>query len=268
MSLTDRVEHWFVSVPTARYRSWSIALMLFASVVVMVDSIQLFVQIGAGEVVRVPRVKGLGLTPWTAGVAIAGWSTGTLAFLHRWTRVRLGWLAPLGAAATIALDAQTFADMTYLIVIASAMHWWSAWLEDRGGSSHLHGVPLRVIQTQISIVFLWTAFAKLNPRFLSGALLSVSFGGPLRPPEFVLDPDVLTTMAVITILVEVTFAIALWIDTLRPWALAGVAGFHGFILLFFQPTLPLTAFASIMASGYLLFAAEPWRNAAAGTART
>lgn len=259
--LSPRLVAWFVATPTDSLRRWSVVAAVAGSAFAFADTARLLWLIVAGEVVAVPRFDALQVTAWTVVAALGTWAVGMVAFAVPHTRVSLGWVAPLGVVASSALDRQVFTSITYLIALAFAMHWWSARLERRPATSHLWGVPLRVLQTQISIVFLWTAIAKLNPRFLSGAVLSVSFGGPVPPPQFVLDRQVLVVLAVFTVAAEVALAIALWIGTLRRWALAGVAGFHGFILAFFRPTVPLLAFALIMGSGYLLFASEPWQEA-------
>ena len=119
-------------------------------------------------------------------------------------------------------------------MVALGVHWWSAFLgQKRAG--YPTGAPLRILQVQISVVFLWATYAKLNTRFMSGAVLSVSFLGPVPPPEFVLNRSTLAALAVLTVVVEAFLGIALWIDTLRRPALVVASLFHLFILAMFGP---------------------------------
>jgi hypothetical protein len=254
------VRDWLLSVPNDELRTWSLVAVLAASTIAWVDSVQLFNHILEGRVAAVPRVGGFSPNIWTVMVVLGSWAIGTVAFAVPRTRLAFGWLGPVGVVGASLLDRQVFTDITFLIVLAFAMHWWSGLLGRRTITSHLRGVPLRVLQSQISIVFFWTAIAKLNPRFLSGAVLSTSFTGPVPPPDFLLQREALVALAVATVFGEAVLAVALWVDTLRPMALTAAVGFHVLILMFFRPTLALAAFACVMGSGYLLFAAEPWRR--------
>jgi hypothetical protein len=264
--LTGQARDWFVAVPDDAARMWSMVLALAASIIAWVDSAELFRHIVASRVVAVPRIEVFAVNAWTALLTLGLWAMGMVALALPRTRLSLGWLAPLGVIAASVLDRQVFSDITFLISLALAMHWWSWRLNKQGDAMHLRGVPLRVLQSQISIVFLWTAIAKLNPRFLSGAVLSTSFTGPVAAPDFLLQRDTLVALAVVTVFGEAVLAVALWVDRLRPLALTAAVGFHMLILVFFQPTLALAAFGLIMGSGYLLFASEPWaRTSASGS---
>jgi hypothetical protein len=256
--LIERARAWFLEVPNEALRTSSMVAALAASTIAWIDSAQLFMHIVADRVVAVPRIEVFSVNAWTAALALGFWAVGTVAFVFPRIRRILGWMAPLGAIAASVLDKQVFSDIAFLIVLALVVHLWSWRLEQRADTAHLRGVPLRILQAQISIVFLWTAIAKLNPRFLSGAVLSTSFLGPVPAPDFLLQRQVLVALAVATVFGEAVLAVALWIERIRPLALTAAVGFHVLILLFFRPTLALAAFACIMGSGYLLFAAEPW----------
>lgn len=223
------------------------------------DTGRLFLLIVRQEVVAVPFFDGWSVTPLSAIPALGAWAVGLIAIGWRRTQAGFGWLAPVGVTMSGFLDQQTFvSSIMYVVAVALAMHWWSARLARQERRIHLVGVPLRVLQTLISIIFAWTAIGKLNPRFLSGALLSVSFTGPIPVPEFVLDHDILALLAVGTIMFEGAVAVGLWMPRVRSFALAGILVFHLTILAFFGPTIALAAFALAMGSGYVLFVAEPW----------
>lgn len=258
-TLIENRRAWLISKPPGYIQRWSLALAITAGVLVMLDTVQLLAYIHVERVVAVPYFAEPAVQWWVVA-AVGAWTVGTLTLVIKRARVALGWLAPAGLWVAGLADRQTFTDVILLVTIALAMHWWSSLLADRAPTSHLRGVPLRVLQVMISVVLGWATFAKLNPRFLSGAVLSVSFNGPISPPELMLSRDALVAMAIATVLVEGFLAGALWIDTLRNLALVTAVAFHLFIVAFFGPAVPLAAFAIAMGSGYLLFAGEPWQG--------
>lgn len=257
--MTRAITHWFLSVPDSAWRLTSKVLVIAASLLMLADTFSLFRMVLDGSAVMVPYFDALSITPIAAGLGIGAWLVGTLALIHPASASLLGWLGPIGALASAALDQQAFIDLTLLVAIGLTMHWWSVRLSRRDETAQLVGVPLRVLQTQISIVFAWTAIAKLNTRFLSGGVLSVAFIGPVSPPGFFLERRWLVALSILTVVLEVFLAVGLWIDTLRTPAIVTAIVFHVAIVVFFSPTLVLTAFGLAMCSGYALFAAEPWR---------
>jgi len=223
----------------------------------MAETSVLFGRVLAGYTIRVPRVDVFAITPVTTAVVLAAWAVGTASLLSDTWRVRAGWLAWVGAVAAGMLDRQTLAgEVIYLVAAFSFLHWLHTVLEDRG--SGVAAAPLRAVQWQISVVFAWTAFAKMNPIFLSGGILSVSFAGPIPWPDVLQTQPVLKVMAVTTVAFEIALALGLWRPSFRRPAVVAAVLFHGFIVLFLSPTLALIAFALVMGTGYVLFAAEPW----------
>lgn len=260
-ALIDLIFSRFLDQPAARWKTVSLAAAVGGSVLMIVDTARLFWGIIEGAVVRVSYIEGFGVSPALGTGVIGIWVLGLVALAVPRTRASFGWLAPVGCGMAAFMDQQTLAgSIMYVVFVATAMHWWSARLATRDATRAVSGAPLRVVQVLVSVVFLWTAFAKLNQRFISGAVLSVSFFGPVPAPEALLRREVFVGLAVATVIAEAFFAGALWIDTLRPFTLVAVLGFHLFIVLFFSPTLALVAFALAMSSGYALFAAEPWHS--------
>jgi hypothetical protein len=126
----------------------------------------------------------------------------------------------------------------------------------------------RLIQMQVSIVYLYAALHKVNGWFLSGAGLSTlassdlldDFSGELLQAllskhavdwlvQFVEHPGNLTVAAYGTVVLELYLAIALWFrPTRRPAILAGVGLHLGIALLMNDQT-----FSTAMLASYLLF---------------
>ncbi len=257
--MIDRIRPWFLRVPDERIRRLSLGCVVAASSLMLILTADLLMAVLGEDIVKVPRIDAFRAEPATVGVTLAVWAAGTVALaVPRW-RSRLGWLLPVGAVGALALDRQTLGStIGYLMVVAAIAHWWGAWLADRKSHHHLRGAPLRILQVQISVVFAWTSFAKLNDRFMSGAVLRESFIGPIPAPEFLLDRRAMSALAVVTVVAEAFIAVALWLEKLRPVALVGVAAFHLAILAFFQPSFVLAVFALAMASGYSLFLRGDW----------
>jgi len=251
------VVRWFGRRPSSDSIRWSRRLLAAGSALAILETSVLFARIPAADTMGVPRFDPLAVTPVTAAVVLGAWAVGTIALLVDPWRVRIGWLTWVGAVAAGLLDRQTLAgEVIYLVAVFSFLHWLHALLD--AGGSDVSGAPLRAIQWQISVVFGWTAFAKMNPIFLSGGILSVAFDGPVPWPDALRTQPVLMAMAVATVLFEVALAVGLWLPGLRRSAVAATVLFHLFIVLFLSPTLALIAFALVMGTGYVLFAAEPW----------
>jgi hypothetical protein len=251
---------WFARrapVKAIRLSRW---LLAGAAAFAILETGVLFARIVDGNTIRVPRFEAFAVSSATAVVVLGLWALGTAALISDRWRVRAGWLAGLGAVSAGLLDRQTLAgEVIFLVAVFSFLHWLHAVLEHQdAGVGH---APLRAIQWQISVVFVWTAIAKLNPIFLSGGILWVAFDGPVPWPEMLRTQPVLMVMAVATVLFEMTLAVGFWLRGLRRAAAVGAVLFHVFIVLFLSPTLALLAFALVMGTGYVLFTAEPWAAA-------
>lgn len=108
--------------------------------------------------------------------------------------------------------------------------------------------PAFLIKAQITTLYAWTAIAKINPQYLSGEVIDTN----LRP--WVPIPDeLMSTVAVLSILMESFLAVALWIPRFRILAFAVGGGLHSGILICLMQPAPLIPFAMLMATGYILF---------------
>lgn len=93
--------------------------------------------------------------------------------------------------------------------------------------------PVLLMRLQLSIVYFYTALAKINPFFLGGHVIAqvVSLPPPLR------RPGVLAVLAAATVALELFLAFALWARTLRPWAFLLGFVLHGSIAVLMGPAL-------------------------------
>lgn len=109
----------------------------------------------------------------------------------------------------------------------------------------------RLIQVQVSLVYLWAAAAKLDPAYLEGHVLRHLIGRWLAAndlPVPAADAGWIA-LAAATIAVEVFLAVALWSRRLRPAAIAVGIAFH----LSIAVTLGIWAFSLATIASYLLF---------------
>jgi predicted DCC family thiol-disulfide oxidoreductase YuxK len=164
----------------------------------------------------------------------------------------------------LALDQQLWGNHLYLLFL------WSLLLTiaDSGGAFALDSRgkeprpipawPAFLIKVQLSIVYGFTAVAKVNAAYLSGAVFRSGFWWAAPRAFF-------SALAVASILVEGFLAIGLWVPRLRPVAFIVGLGLHTGILLAMklQPagtpagTPELLIFGVISLAPYVLFLDAP-----------
>jgi predicted DCC family thiol-disulfide oxidoreductase YuxK/uncharacterized membrane protein YphA (DoxX/SURF4 family) len=202
---------------------------------------------------RMPLIEDLPLLtreilPWF----VAGWMlSGVLLAIGLRTRMAAA-MATLFGAYYLAHDQATYSNHLYLLVLlcflltvgrASGVYSVDA-LPGRG----VDAIPdwnVFLIKGQLTIVYLWTAAAKMNEPFLSGAIFE---------RFFVLPKPIYAAMAIATIAVEVFIPIALWTTRFRPAAM--VAGFllhTGIAVTMKTPFLQLWLFGAYTLGMYLVF---------------
>ena len=112
----------------------------------------------------------------------------------------------------------------------------------------------RLICVQVSLVYLYAAFAKLNPGYLRGEVLAHHVGKWLDGTGWFAGgftaPAILwSALAVATLGLEVFLAVALWLPRLRPWAFALGTAFHISIAV----TMNIWVFSLAVLATYVLF---------------
>jgi len=109
--------------------------------------------------------------------------------------------------------------------------------------------PVWLLQVQLSIVYFYTAAAKLNAPFLTGQVLL----DRLALPDFARDPAVIAVVATGTVGLEFYLAFALWVPRTRPFALAMGLVFHCVVPLLLGIYAGLVVFSLLVFGIYVLF---------------
>ena len=163
----------------------------------------------------------------------------------------------------LALDQQLYSNHLYLLLLwvllltiadsGAALGWDARAKEPRP----IAAWPAFLIKVQLSIMYGFTAIAKVNAEYLSGAVFRhVLNYFPL--PVVWRTPGVFSLLAAVTILVEGFLAVGLWVPRLRPAAFVMGVGLHTGILLTMSPRrLDLMIFGAISLAPYLLFLDVP-----------
>jgi predicted DCC family thiol-disulfide oxidoreductase YuxK len=121
------------------------------------------------------------------------------------------------------------------------------WLDDGRPERDVLSWPVWLVQVQLSIAYVFTVVAKLNPMFLEGGALQ-------RSMEFPAAWVWLTPwLAVLTLAAELFVGVGLWIPAVRPWALVVGFGLHGLVPLLVGPYAGLVVSTLLVWSVYILF---------------
>lgn len=141
--------------------------------------------------------------------------------------------------------------IVFLLTVAGAGATWSAdWL--------LAGRPRRTValwaitlgKLQISIVYFYTALAKINPHFLSGKLLT---GSLQHLPQVLKTPAVMEALSYGVVAGEMFLAFGMWFPRTRiPALLTGVA-MHVVIPILIHPYMVLIVFSTAAIGAYGFF---------------
>ena len=126
----------------------------------------------------------------------------------------------------------------------------------KGAPKTVAGWPVLLLMIQVSVVYAFSALAKLTPQYLSGDVLwqTLKNQGWLAFPPAWRTPGFLSTLAVAAIAVELFIAFGLWNKRLRWFTVVGGIALHGFILLTLDSSrLSLGVFALEMFALYPLF---------------
>ena len=99
------------------------------------------------------------------------------------------------------------------------------WSASGGGRKTVPRWGVVLLKLHVSIVYFVAALAKLNPEFLSGAVVERG----ILHPEFLKTPEALVAMAWGTIFFEAVMTFALWLKPLRLRAIGAGIFFHALI---------------------------------------
>ncbi|MDA1234303.1 MAG: HTTM domain-containing protein [Acidobacteria bacterium] len=123
------------------------------------------------------------------------------------------------------------------------------WMSRGGGRRTVPRWGVALLKLHITIVYGFAAIAKLNPEFLSGAVLERA----LLRPEFLKTPEIVVALAWSSVAFEGCMAIALWMKPLRSWAIVAGVLFHAAIPVSIGLTGGLVVFSASIVGTYVLF---------------
>lgn len=215
-------------------------------------------------VVQLPYFTLLPRLPRSALIVfIVSWFLAAVAFLVGFKPRSAAALITCLSAYVLMLDQQTYSNHLYLFflimllfTVADSGAALSVDAFRSGKREHVAGWPVLLLKLQVSLVYGFSAIAKLTPQFLSGDVLSQTLKQPgwLTFPGSWRSPQLLTVLAVSAIVVELFIAFGLWSKRLG-WAavILGVT-LHLFILTMLDSSrLSLGIFALEMFALYPLF---------------
>lgn len=206
----------------------------------------------------VPRLP-LPVLPFFIGL----WVIASGSFLIGWLTRVAGSVITCLAGYTLLLDQQLYSNHLYLfflsvllLTIADSGAALSVDSLRRSRSNTVAGWPALLLMLQVSLVYGFSALAKLSPQFLSGEVLEQTLKrhALFAFPDSWRSQETLATLAISAIVVELFIAFGLWTRRLR-WVavIAGIA-VHGFILATLDSSrLSLGVFALEMFAVYPLF---------------
>ncbi|GJG86420.1 hypothetical protein tb265_16010 [Gemmatimonadetes bacterium T265] len=238
---------WVPQVATAR------ALAGVASLCMAVAEVRPLRRLGLPDVLRLPyALPDFAVTPGVAATALGVWVACGVCFALGWHARAAGVGLALVMSGVLLLDEQTYSNHLYLAVLVVVLLVWADATARRNPA-----VPVLLLRTQVSLVYGWTAVAKLNATFLSGAAVFAALPWAVRTPLLArgLAAPVAMLLAVTTVVLELWIAVSLWRPGARRDAcVAGVALHAGMVaLLAVGGRVALTGFALLMFAGYVVF---------------
>lgn len=195
------------------------------------------------------------------------------AFILLWVLAAIafavGWKTRIAGAALVCvigysllLDQQLYSNHLYLlfliVVLLTIADSGAAISIDarRGERATMPGWPVWLLKVQVSIVYIFSAIAKLTPQYLSGEVLNESLKqyGFFTVPMTWRMPVAMKLLAIVAIVMELFVGLGLWSRRLRPGAVIAGVLFHTFIIAALDSSrLSLSIFALEMFAVYLLF---------------
>jgi len=230
------------------------------------------------QVVDMPYVAWYPIVPAAMLPLFIGlWLCAALAFTLGLATRLCGAILALSMAYTLFFDQQLYSNPLYLamlvvllLTIAESGACFSLDARWSGGHDLILEWPLVLLKIQISIVYFYAALLKVNPQYLSGAMLASfwPFNELAALPGGWSSMPILPLLALVSILTELFLAFALWVPRLRWLALAVGIGFHMLIIWTGGaqpgvPDIPFAIFALVTVAPYALFFDFPARHGAA-----
>ena len=221
-------------------------------------------------VIKLPYFEWLPLLP-PGGVwaLILLWVLAAIAFVIGWKTRIAGTVLSCVIGYILLLDQQLYSNHLYLlflfVVLLTIAHSGAAISMDAKQSERatVPGWPIWLLKVQVSIVYIFSAIAKLTPQYLSGEVLTESLkqSGFLTVPMAWRVPVAMKLVAMVAIVMELFVGLGLWSRRLRPVAVIAGVLFHTFIIAALDSSrLSLSIFALEMFAVYLLFFSQDLRT--------
>ena len=231
-----------------------------------------------------PQVVDMPYVAWYPSLPVATlplfiglWLCAALAFVLGLGTRLCGAILTLSMVYTLFFDQQLYSNHLYLatlvvllLTIAESGARFSLDARWSGGHDLILEWPILLLKIQISIVYFYAALLKVNPQYLSGAMLASfwPFNELVALPGGWSSVQILPFLAVISILTELFLSVALWVPRLRWLALAVGIGFHVMIIYTGgatpgEPDIAFAIFALVTVAPYILFFDLPARRVAA-----
>ncbi len=191
---------------------------------------------------------------------IALWMSAALCFTIGWQTRLAGGIVLACMGYTLICDQQFYSNHLYLLTLVLLLLTLArsgaclALDARRHAATHIPAWPLTLLKWQVAIVYAFSALTKINPVYLSGAVLAAH----MHPQLVAALHALLPFLAALSIAVELFLAVGLWLPRLRWQALMLGLGLHCTIIATLGwsqalSALQLTLFAITIMAPYLLF---------------
>jgi predicted DCC family thiol-disulfide oxidoreductase YuxK len=162
-------------------------------------------------------------------------------------RLRItGMVCALSIWCLILTDQQLYSNHLYLL------SWATVFVACMNAGNRRDSVPywpVLLVCFLISNLYFFSGLSKLNPEFVSGAVIRHH----AYVPYLNIPLPGAQAAAWFTLFLEFTLPFALWIRRLQPWAFLGGFLLHAGIVLTMEPRQNLVVFSTVMLGSYLLF---------------
>jgi hypothetical protein len=249
--IRDGLVPWLTAQPTSPAPDRSRRLLAISALVSLVPVWSVAGQLVDPQALHVPRVPWWTMSVWSTTVIGIVWFISAMTLL-----LSNSVLASFGLATSVSLavlgDRQISGNYLVILVITAIAHGCRTLL---GRDPSLIGVsdsPLRLIYMLGPVVMAWSAVAKLNPVFLSGAVLEAALSNGLVTIPVTLSPGVFRSLATLVVIGEVALVGTFLLPGLRRVACLAAVAFHSATILLMAVPIRLLAFAFAMATSYVL----------------
>jgi hypothetical protein len=220
--------------------------------------------------VLAPGILPLPFVEWLPRLSLKALPLFMVAWLGAAISFTIGWKTRFAGALlfcltgyTLLLDQQTYSNHLYLLVlivllltIADSGAVFALEAQGRGRWKSIPAWPLLLLKIQVSVVYGFSALAKITPGYLSGTVLSRNLrqSGFLVVPQSWRVPAAMSFVAVISIVLELFLALGLWVSRLHLIAVLTCVVFHALLIATLNShRVALGIFAVEMIALYSLF---------------